>query len=168
MVTQVHSLSAKHALLFSYVFSYYFILVLIMALFFLWRVRSARFLSELSFYSNCAFLHTTLVLACITLAGLPPLFFFFPKFSLVAVVILQNTWYLSVCVLSLVFVGWFLYLNAVKTMSTQSWSFSAQTSFGARHVSTGLGLVVVIGFWALILGFFFIEDFFLHTQWLFK
>jgi len=98
-------LMSKNALLFCYVFSYYTLLLLLIVFFLLLNIKKLRFLTELSFYANCSFLHMALVFTCITLAGLPPLFFFFVKFSLVAVVVLQNSWYLSASVLGLVFLG---------------------------------------------------------------
>jgi NADH:ubiquinone oxidoreductase subunit 2 (subunit N) len=160
-------LSSKNSLLFCYLFSYYMLLLLLVVFFFSLNIKKMRFLTELSFYSNCSFLHLVLVLACISLAGLPPLFFFFVKFSLVAVVILQNSWYLSVSMLVLIFLGWFLYLTVVKLISNQSWSFSASQLFGMRHLNTGLALAAVLGLWLLVFGFFFLNDVFLAVAWMF-
>jgi NADH:ubiquinone oxidoreductase subunit 2 (subunit N) len=46
-----------------------------------------------------------MALVAISLAGLPPLVFFFPKFAVIAVIILQDSWLLSFAVLSLVMLG---------------------------------------------------------------
>jgi NADH:ubiquinone oxidoreductase subunit 2 (subunit N) len=83
--------SAKSSLLFCYLFSYYMILLLSIVFFFLLNIRKLRYLTELNFYANNSFLHLVFVLTCISLAGLPPLFFFFIKFSIVAIIVLQNS-----------------------------------------------------------------------------
>jgi NADH:ubiquinone oxidoreductase subunit 2 (subunit N) len=108
-----------------------------------------------------------LVLAFITLAGLPPLFFFFSKLSVVAFIVLQSPWYLSVFALILIFWGWFIYLNGVRAISTQSWSFFSSAEFATRYVSTGLPLILVFFFWFLVLGFFAFSDILFFFSWLF-
>jgi len=81
----------KNTLLLGYLLSYYIILFAIILFFFLTNIRHLRYLTELSFYSNYSTQHLLLVCAITSLAGLPPLFFFYPKLALVAFIVLQGS-----------------------------------------------------------------------------
>ena len=111
---------------------------------------------------------TALVLALASLAGLPPLFFFYPKLAVLAVVILQNPWHVSVLALALIALGWFIYLNALRAFGGQCWSFAGETARGSRATSTGLANLLLLLLLLLLLGFFFLPDALLAAVWLFS
>lgn len=146
MQTAASALLFKNAIFMCYIFSYYCIIIAIVSFFFFFNIRYLRYISELSFYSNYAAAHFILVLALISLAGLPPLFFFFSKLSVVAFIVLQGSWYLSIFALLLIFWGWFIYLNGVRAVSVQSWSFFSVAEFASRYTSTGLSLLLIFFF----------------------
>lgn len=157
----------KSALFVSYLFSYYLLLLLLIIFFFIYNIRYLRYVSELSFYSQYAGPHSMLTLAITALAGLPPLFFFYPKLAIAAIIVLQGPWYFSIVSLLLIYVGWFIYLNVVRSISTQCWSFSSPQDAGARRVNTGLATLAVLGIWFTIAGIFFMQDILLLACWLF-
>ena len=76
-------------------------------------------MGELSFFANFTAARLVLLLAVASLAGLPPLFFFFPKLAALATIVLLSPWYLSVLLLLLIALGWFIYLNALRAFGGQ-------------------------------------------------
>jgi NADH:ubiquinone oxidoreductase subunit 2 (subunit N) len=165
-LSAVSCAGVKNAVFLTYLFSYYITLLCLVVFFYYTGGRSLKYFVELSFCSNNAAVSTFITMVVLTLTGLPPLFLFFGKTAMLAIIILNQPGVVAVLALSLVFGGWFIYLNAIKTLNHSTWSFSTPTEFGGASVSTVLSLLLVFFANFLFWGGFVVFDVFIFVQWL--
>ncbi len=106
------------------------------------------------------------MLVCFT--GLPPVFFFFPKLSLLVSVLQSSTFLRVLLILLFLIVGWYAYFLVIR------WFSLTQTVVGySRALVDGLFSTKVVLLWVLfffVLGGlgFFMDDFVVLTSWLFS
>ena len=158
METSLSFFLIKNAFFFCYLVSYHITIVGLMLFMLFMQINYLKYVSELSFYSNCSLSHFFLIVTFITFAGLPPLFFFFAKITLLVFVILQEFWFIAALLLLLIFLGWFIYLNVAKVVSYQSWSFSSVIILQDRNLNTNLSFFLVFLLYVFLFSFFFLSD----------
>lgn len=134
----------KNAVLLTYLLSYYMILLALLLVIFFHNIKTLRYLSELTFFNSYAFVGFFAAAAFLALTGLPPFFFFFAKLALVALLVINYPVVVAIAALLLVFVGWFIYLNAAKLASMGGWGFTSQRTYGTRYVSTVLATILCL------------------------
>jgi hypothetical protein len=156
----------KNVLFLCYVSSYYLVLLSLISFFLFYNIKKLRYLTELCFYGNYGWLYFLLLTAIATLLGLPPFFLFYAKLSVVAIIILNQTPFLILSTLLVLFYGWFTYLNVLKLLNVQTWSFSAEYDFSARYYNTQLTFIAVSLFYFLTFGFLFYFDLYCYFSWL--
>lgn len=155
----------KPVLLLAYLLSYYIILVCIFFFIIFCNIRSLKYFSEFSFYSNYAGTSMLLILALLALSGLPPFFFFFAKLGILAYIIMHAAPVTSMLSCLLVFIGWYIYLNAARVTNNAAWSFSSPTAWGSRYVNSVGSIMLLACCWFLIIGGFFFQDILLYVSW---
>lgn len=156
----------KNVLFLCYISSYYLILLSLVSFFLLYNIKRLKYLTELCFYSNYGWLYFLLIITIASLLGLPPFFLFYAKLSIVAFIVLNQTPFIIISALALLFYGWFVYLNALKLLNTQAWSFSSEYDFSAKYYNTQLITIITLTFWFLTFGFIFYFDLYCYFSWL--
>ena len=156
----------KNVLFLCYVSSYYITLVSLVSFFLFYNIKKIKYLTELSFYSNYGWLYYLFIFSLVTFMGLPPFILFFPKLSLISLIILNQNFFFLISAILILFYGWFIYLNVIKLISTQQWSFNSEYDFLSKYLNSQLAVFLVIQFWILLFGFIFFFDLYCYFNWL--
>ena len=153
------------SLIFTNILLYLLLLILIFSIFFFFNVNAIQTLSDLKLINTYSLFIMTLILALLSIAGVPPLVGFVGKFLLLVTILSNNNYLLFVflCILNIFML--YFYIQNIRFMVTKGRLSTHNTKTNYVFLDTKLLNIVCVLSTINIIGIFIFEDIIVLTTY---